>query len=359
MGRGSRSTVTMEDVAARAGVSRALVSIVLRDVPGASQESRDCVLRAAAELDYRPDHRARLLGSSRSGTLGVVYRLQGPFHAEVVEALYAAAAPGGWLLALEPTAPSRPESLAVQALLDYRCEAVLLVGSTLPRAAVAALAERLPVVVLARSLPGLGVDTVRTDDEAGARLAVEYLVGLGHQRVAHAHGGRAPGAAERRAGYRAAMRAAGLQPELVLGGLTDADGERAARDLLGDRGRTAVVAFNDPCAAGLLAAARANGTTVPDELSVVGYDDSAVAALSTVALTTVRQDAAALAAAALKLAAARVQNPEAPISETVIAPHLVVRRTTAPPAPRGDVTQGKGRGLSPVARALTTASART
>lgn len=328
MGAGTRTTVTMEDVAARAGVSRALVSIVMRGAPGASQASRDRVMRAAADLDYRPDHRARLLGSSRSRTVGVVYGLHGPFHAEVVEALYAAAHGGGWRLALEPVAPSRAESTAVQALLDYRCEAMILVGTTLPRAALVHLAERLPLVVVARRLTGRALDTVRTDDAAGARMAVAHLLALGHRRITHVHGGRAPGAAERRAGYRAAMRAAGLEPVLVEGGLNDADGERAAAEILRPAGPTAVLAFNDPCAAGLLAAARARGTGVPAGLSIVGYDDSAVAALSTVSLTTVRQDAAALATAALGRAIARVEDRALAPTDTVVPPHLVVRRTT-------------------------------
>lgn len=331
MARLGRPVVTMEDVAARAGVSRALVSIVLRGVPGASAESRTRVLQAAAELDYRPDHRARLLGSSRSRTVGVVYGLQHPFHAQVVEALYASAGPAGWLLALEPASPTRPESTAVQALLDYRCEAVVLLGPALPRAALAELASRLPVVVVARAVRGLPLDVVRTDDEVGARLAVDHLVALGHRRVAYAHGGRAPGAAERRAGYLAGVHAAGLEPELVVGGLGDEDGVRAGRALLRAGGPTGLLAFNDQCAAGVLAAARSNGIVVPDQLSLVGYDDSSVAALSTVALTTVRQDAAALAAAALERAAARVEDIADRTRETVIAPHLVVRRTTAAP----------------------------
>lgn len=333
MARPGRNVVTMEDVAARAGVSRALVSIVLRGVPGASPQSRTRVLQAAAELDYRRDHRARLLGSSRSRTVGVVYGLQHPFHSQVVEALYASAGAAGWLLALEPAAPTRSERTAVQALLDYRCEAVVLLGPVLPRAALAELAGRLPVVVVARAVRGLPVDVVRTDDQMGARLAVDHLVALGHRRVAYVHGGRAPGAAERRAGYLTGVQAAGLEPQLVVGGLGDEDGVRAGRALLGAGSPTGLLAFNDQCAAGVLAAARDHGVVVPDQLSVVGYDDSSVAALSTVALTTVRQDAAAIATAAIERAVARVEGTANRTRETVIAPHLVVRRTTgAPPA---------------------------
>ncbi len=321
----------MADVAARAGVSRALVSIVLRGAPGASPANRERVLRAAAELDYHPDHRARLLRSARTRTLGVVHALHRPFHAELVEALYGAVEGTGWRLALEPSVGSRPERAAVRALLDLRCEAVLLVGPALARADLAELAGRVPLVVMARSLRGVAADVVRTDDEAGARSAVEHLLSLGHERVAHLHGGRAPGAAERRRGVRAALAAAGLPVTLLPGGLTDADGVRAAPAVLAPGGPSAVLAFNDACAAGLLAAARAAGRDVPADLSVVGYDDSAVAALSTVALTTVGQDARALAHHAVARALARTEDAGLPPGEDVVAPRLVVRRTTAAP----------------------------
>jgi DNA-binding LacI/PurR family transcriptional regulator len=177
------------------------------------------------------------------------------------------------------------------------------------------------------------VDVVRTDDVAGARLAVEHLAGLGHETIAHVDGQRAPGTAERRRGYRHAMRDLGLasHTRLVAGGLTEEHGERAAAALLGDEPPTAVAAFNDHCAAGLIAAVRERGVRVPHDLSVVGYDDSHVAGLSTVALTTVAQDADALAAAALERAVSRVEDPSRRPSELVIAPRLVVRRTTAPP----------------------------
>ncbi|NIZ90462.1 LacI family DNA-binding transcriptional regulator [Kineococcus rubinsiae] len=328
--------VTIADVAALAGVSRALVSIVLRGVPGASPANREKVLRAAAELDYHPDQRARLLGAARSRTLGVVHDLRRAYQGEVVEALYASVLDGaaggdGWRLVLEPTGSRRPEAVALQALLDQRCEAVVLVGPTSAKAQLASLAARVPVVVLTRAVRGLDVDVVRTDDEAGARLATEHLLALGHTRIAHLHGGRAPGAAERRAGYGAALRRAGLAPELVAGGPTESDGESAAPRLLRPGGPTAVLAFNDACAVGLLAAARAGGAAVPRDLSIVGFDDSAAAALSAVALTTVGQDAAALAAHAVRRAVARAEDPRLPASETVVPPHLVARRTSAAP----------------------------
>jgi DNA-binding LacI/PurR family transcriptional regulator len=327
--------VTMADVAQRAGVSRALVSIVFRDVPGASPITRERVMLAAEDLGYRPDQRARLLGSNRSRTVGVTFGLHHEFHAEVVEGLYGAVDGSGYDLALGAVAPSRDERRAVQSLLDYRCEALILLGPTLSRASLEELAERLPVVVVARALRSRTVDVVRSDDVAGARLAVEHLTGLGHERITHVHGQRAPGAAERRRGYRDAMRAAGLdsQMRLVPGGLTDEDGEEAASLLLADTPPpTAVTAFNDHCAAGLMAAARAHGIVVPGRLSVVGYDDSRVASLSSVALTTIAQDGATLARSALDRALARTEDPGEVAGELVVPPRLVTRRTTASPA---------------------------
>jgi DNA-binding LacI/PurR family transcriptional regulator len=326
-------SVTMADVAERAGVSRALVSIVFRGVAGASQETRQRVMQAAEELDYRPDQRARLLGSNRSRTVGVVFGLRHEFHAEVVEALYHSVEDTAYDLALGATGPTRDERRAVQTLLDYRCEALVLIGSTLPRAGIEQLAERLPVVVMARALRARGVDVVRTDDVAGARLAVEHLAGLGHTSITHVDGGRAPGAAERRRGFRAAMRDLGLDAgaSVVPGGLTEEDGERVAAELLPPADATAVTAFNDHCAAGLLSAARASGVAVPGALSVVGYDDSHLAGLSSIALTTIAQDSTTLAASALELAVNRAEDRAGhpPSTEVVVPPRLVVRSTTA------------------------------
>ena len=330
-------SVTMADVAARAGVSRALVSIVFRGVPGASEASRERVMRAAAELGYRPDRRARLLGSSRSRTVGVVFGLQQEFHTEMVERLYEAVESTGLELALGATAPTRSEQTAVQRLLEFRCEALLLVGPAMPHRDLEELAGQVPVVVLARELRSDSCDVVRTDDELGARFAVEHLVALGHREIVHVDGQQAPGAAQRRRGYHAAMAAAGLEDRsrIVPGGLTDEDGERAARELLAGQvlaGRshpTAVAAFNDHCAAGLLAVTRQRGIAVPGELSVVGFDDSRIAGLSSIDLTTVAQDSATLAEEALGLALRRAEGSDEPAAEVVVPPRLVVRGTTA------------------------------
>jgi DNA-binding LacI/PurR family transcriptional regulator len=324
----------MADVAARAGVSRALVSIVFRNVEGASDATRARVLQAAEDLGYRPDQRARLLGSTRSRTIGVVFGLNHEFHGEMVEQLYRAAAGAGFDLALGAHAPSRPPRIAISSLLGFRCEALILIGPTQPRSELQALAERVPLVLVGRPARGLAVDVVRTDDTAGAALAVRHLLSLGHRDIAFADGGRAAGAAERRRGYRSAMVEAGLSStaRLAPGGLTEKDGEEAGRWLLAEGLPSAVLAFNDHCAAGLIAVCRAAGVQIPGDISVVGFDDSRIAALSTLSLTTVAQNVHALAEEAFRRALTRADGRAPDATQTVVEPQFVTRRTTAPPS---------------------------
>ncbi|RBY83613.1 LacI family transcriptional regulator [Geodermatophilus sp. TF02-6] len=322
---------TLADVAVRAGVSTALVSIVMRDAPGASAATRDRVRAAADEIGYRPDSRARLLRSSRSRLLGVVFGVQHTFHGDLVSGLYAAAERAGYELALSAVTPGRDERRAVGTLLQDRCEALVLLGPSSPTAALADLATRLPVVVVARSVRSAAVDVVRTADDEGIRLAVDHLLGLGHRDVVHVDGGQAPGAAERRRGYREALRAGGLTPRVVPGGLGEDDGAAAARALLVRTLPTAVTVFNDRCALGVLDVLRRAGRGVPEEVSVVGYDDSRIARLSSVDLTSVAQDVEQLTALAVQRALDRLDGRPVGRRELVVPPHLVVRSSTAPP----------------------------
>jgi DNA-binding LacI/PurR family transcriptional regulator len=325
------SRPTLEDVAARAGVSRALVSLVIRGAPGASDATRARVLKIADELRYRPDPRARLLARSRTRLLGVMFGAQHAFHADLLEGIYLAAEPAGYEIALSALTPSRGEERAVETLLDYRCEGLLLLGPQAPTARLAALARQLPVLVVARRVTDPSVLVVRTADDEGAALAVDHLVALGHREIVHVDGGRAPGAAERRRGYRAAMRRHDLPARLVPGGLTEESGARAARDLLVDRPPGAVVAFNDRCAVGIMGAFARAGVSVPDDVSLVGYDDDRLARLAHVNLTTVGQDVHALASLAVRRLVERLDRGSGGDHEDVVAPHLIVRGTTAPP----------------------------
>jgi DNA-binding LacI/PurR family transcriptional regulator len=323
----------LADVAARAGVSTAAVSIVIRGVAGASPATRERVLAAAEELGYRPDARARLLRSGRSRLLGVVFGVQHAFHGDLVSGLYQAADRIGYELALSATTPARDERRAVGSLLQDRCEALLLLGPQLPTTELAELATRLPVVVVARAVRDRAVDVVRTADDEGLHQAVDHLVGLGHRRIAHIDGGRAPGAAERRRGYRQAMQRHGLADEIrvVPGGLTEDDGAAAAGSLV-DGASSAVTVFNDRCATGVLDALRQAGRRVPDDVSVVGFDDSRLARLSHVDLTTIAQDTEEMTALAVARAVDRLDGTPVEQREQVIPPRLVVRSTTAAPA---------------------------
>src|SRR6478609_8896737 len=163
---------TLADVAAAAGVSVPLVSIVMRDVPGASALTRERVRQVAADLGYRPDQRARLLRQQRSRLLGVTFEVEQAFHGDLIEGIYAAAEPAGYDVVLSPIAPTRPETRAIDDILGDRCEAAILLGPRSSTRSLVALSARLPVVVVARSVRSSAVDCVRTDDVAGMNSAI-------------------------------------------------------------------------------------------------------------------------------------------------------------------------------------------
>ncbi|WAC56392.1 LacI family DNA-binding transcriptional regulator [Gordonia sp. SL306] len=322
--------LTLVDVAQAAGVSKALVSIVMRGVPGASDETRERVLRIADEMGYVPDQRARKLRQSSSRLLGVTFELREPFHGDLVEEIYREAAEAGYDVVISAVAPSRSEKTALDTVVRERCEAVIMLGSRLDDTALAAFSARLPVIVVAR---GTGVDSVgvvRSDDTAGIGLAVNHLVDLGHREILHVDGGDAPGAAERRAGFRDAMTSGGRigVPRIVQGGLGQIDGARAMRDVLDHGTRpTAVVAFNDDCATGVIDTIIRSGLRVPEDVSVVGYDDARLASSAQVPLTTISQDARELASDAVSGALAMIGGGATPA--IIRRPYLVVRGTTA------------------------------
>jgi DNA-binding LacI/PurR family transcriptional regulator len=325
----------LEDVAARVGMSPASVSMVLSGAPGPSAATRERVLEAAAELGYRPDRTASLLARRRTHLVGVQLQAGSVFHAELVEDLYEAAEGHGYDVVLSAVTRTRDERRATETLVDFRCEALILLGPVAPAAELAVLGRQLPVVVVGRRVPGGGVDVVRSADADGVGQAVDHLTGLGHTGIAYVDGGRGTIAADRRRGYRRAMHAHGLDGQLrVIGGdHTEAAGARAARLLL-DEGRplpSAVVAFNDHCAVGLLDTLTRAGVEVPGEVSVVGYDDSGLSRLAHVNLTTVNQDARRQAEHAVAAAVERLDGGRTTPREVVLAPHLVVRGTTGPP----------------------------
>jgi DNA-binding LacI/PurR family transcriptional regulator len=334
---------TIIDVAARAGVSKSLVSLVLqgKGPPLVSEERRALVLDAVTELGYRPNTMARGLVQRRTGLVGVlVSDLRNPFFADLAESVDAEAARRGYraVLAAGHRDAAR-EQLVVNDFLESRVEALVLLSPALSAAAITRAVEGVPVVVEGRpTFRSARVDLVGTDDALGAELAVRHLVELGHQRIAHI-AGTALGAAARRKGYQRAMRIhrCGQHIQVVDCDETDSGGYEAAQRLLGGPERpTAVFAVNDVVALSVLAAAEDLDIAVPERLSVVGFDDIYLAGLRGVGLTTVAQPVGQIAKSMVGALLERIEgaNQTRPGVRTWLPPALTVRHTTGP-APAG------------------------
>ncbi len=328
---GSDRQPTMGDVARVAGVSRALVSIVFRNAPGASAQTRDRVLEVARDLGYQPHTAAQGLRRGRSNQLGVAFTPRHPFEVEILEGMYPAAEALGYRLVLSAMTPTRRVETAVEELIGYRSEALILVGLELEDPEALGSALRVPVVRISRH-PDSRSDVVRSDDEKGTRDAVDFLVGLGHRRIVHVDGGSMPGADDRRGGYLDSMRRHGLGDlaRVIPGDYTEESGARAATTLLAEPSLpTAVITGNDWCAFGVLSTFARAGVAVPDQVSVVGYDDSRLAQLPFVQLSSVRQDAAMMGEMAVRAAAERLDGRRATPREIILEPRFVPRSTTA------------------------------
>jgi len=324
----------MEDVARDAGVSRALVSLVMRESPKVSDERRARVLEAAERLGYRPNAMARSLASRRTRTIGVLLNdLQNPFFAEMTEGIFEAADELAYRL-LIGTGRRQPagERRAVDSFFEHRSDGLLLVSPRLPLTQILAIGRTTPTVVVARPLRATHVDSITNDDLAGAALAVRHLAGLGHRRIAHIDGGRGAGAAPRRTGYVREMQRLGLEPHLVPGEFTEAAGVRAA-ELLLQAGElpTAVFAANDLVAAGALDRFEDAGLRIPADISIIGYDNTFLAALHHMSLTTIDQPRPEIGRLALRTLVERIDGGRSQAVHHRVEPSLVVRATTAPP----------------------------
>lgn len=322
----------LDDVAVLAGVSTATVSLVLRDRPGPSRDTRERVLTAAEALGYRADQSASLLARRRTHLLGVSMSLTNPFHAELVEDIHLAAFGRGYDVVVSPLTGVRDERQTALRLVDQRCEALILLGPSLTRRELETLAGHTPVVVVGRRLTAQGVAVVRAADDRGVAAAVRHLTDLGHRRVGYVDGPRGAIATLRREGFRRAMRQVVGEVDLVVvsGGDTELAGMEASLPH-GAGAPTAYVCFNDRCALGVVDQLRGVGLDVPRDVSVVGFDDSPVARLRTVSLTTVSQSPVTMAAAAVDAAVDLVDGgAHGSRPDVVLEPPLVVRTSSGP-----------------------------
>jgi DNA-binding LacI/PurR family transcriptional regulator len=330
---------TIIDVAKLAGVSKSAVSRVIRGESSVSPSSRTAVIAAAEELGYRANAMARSLVQRRTYNVGVmVSDLHNIFFAEVLDGLYAAAAERGYR-ALITTGNRDPvaEERAVEQLLELRADGVVLAGARLGADVVAAAARSVPIALVGSDLRLPDVDVVVDDDFEGARLAVKHLVELGHRDIALIDGGQGAGAAERRAGYEATMRRAGLAAQIRIepADFTEEGGYDGARRLLGHGRRpTAIFASNDQSAVGALNAIQEADLDVPRDISLMGYDNTALAALGHISLTTIHQPRRQIGEMAMTAVLRRIERAGLKAQRHVLAPRLVVRATTAKPPGR-------------------------
>lgn len=330
---------TIVDVAERAGVSKSLVSLVMSGSPRVGEESRRAVMQAATELGYRPNAIARSLVRQSSAVLGCVLSdLHNPFFADVADGIEEAAVKGGYraILSAGFLDPER-EAAAMETLLQLQADGLILLGPMMELSRIETAARQVPLVVVGLKTRVRTLDSVRNDDEAGAASVVDHLVELGHRRIAHVHAGSMGGAAGRRQGYEKAMVRHGLGAHVrsVRGAFTEAGGALAMRRIIesGDL-PTAVFVANDLSAMGALEALAEAGLSVPDDVSLVGYDDIITSHSARVALTTVAQPSMAMGRAATELLIERLTSDRTEARHLVLAPRLVVRGSTAPPAAR-------------------------
>ncbi|CAI6082935.1 HTH-type transcriptional repressor CytR [Cohnella sp. JJ-181] len=323
-------------------MSVATVSKVLNDYTTVSRATREKVLALVAEMQFRPNEAARSLVGRRSMTIGILLTtgLSNPFFVHLLGGIDEALKERGYDLIYLAQLSAHPEYNFVQHCRSRNVEGVLAFGFQLGELdADKLVASGIPTLFIDLNLTGERAGYVSSDNKEAVQGAVRYLHELGHRRIAYVAGLPGSYVGERRlAGYREGMAAAGLIPrpdDIVVGDFTQETGYRAMRQLLALAERpTAVVCGSDKAAIGALQAAREAGVAVPDELSVVGFDDIDEARVVHPPLTTVRQDMPALGRLAVELLDRLIAEPGSPAPSVIVPTTLVVRGTTGA-APMG------------------------
>jgi LacI family transcriptional regulator len=329
---------TLQDVASEAGVSFSAVSKVIRGASGVSPQMRERVTAAIEKLGYRPHAAARAM-RGKSYTVGVmIVEMESPFQPEVVRGVTdeLETTPYQEVVIAGGLSPER-QKRSIEALIDRQVDGLIVVAPWMEAEWLEELGGKIPTVVVARHGTAATFDTVVDDEYQGARLMVDHLVELGHKRIVHTSmpsGGLEPfvlSHTARRYGYEQAMLRHGLTPDIVDTSYSEAGGYEAAIQALSSENRpSAIFAGADIAALGVLRAAEERGLKVPEDLTVVGYDNIYVSAIGRIALTTVDQSGQLTGGNSARLLLERIQGRTQP-AHYVLAPQLVRRQTSGPP----------------------------
>ncbi|AEF21711.1 MULTISPECIES: LacI family DNA-binding transcriptional regulator [Pseudomonas] len=326
---------TIKDVAARAGISYTTVSHVVNGTRPVSDQVRSKVEAAIAELGYVPSGVARSLRVRATGTLGLLLpNASNPYFAELARGIEDHAERNGYSVILCNSDDDIDKQLRyLRVLLERRIDGLIVATVASDAAFAQALAAlRVPLVLVDRSLEGVSADQLRVDHEQGAYLATRHLLELGHRRIVCIGGPASTQVVQLRAGgYRRALDEAGIEAQAVVDcAFTSPAGHAAAQVLLaGEQRPTAIFAGNDMIALGVLRAAAERGLQVPQQLSVVGFDDIEVSRYLHPALTTVGQRIGQLGEQAAERLLARIRKPGLVAEQRLIEPTLMLRESTA------------------------------
>lgn len=327
-------SITIRDVAQRAGVSVTTVSRALNGTGPVSDETRQRVEAASAALRYMPHGTARSLITRRTEVFGVVLPdLFGEFFSEVIRGMDPLAQQSGYHLLLSSSHAEQGEiEFALGAMRGRVDGLVVMSPNASARALAASLPADVPVVLLNCDAAGENFHAINVDNFGGAREMVRHLVGLGHRRIGMVRGVEGNfDARERVRGYRAALAEAGLEGAdgrwEAQGDFTEAGGYRAALELIRrDDAPTAVFCANDSMAVGAMSALRESDVRVPEDVAVAGFDDIPIGRYLSPSLSSVRVDVNRLGARAVELLCHAIAG-DAPPAQELLETRLVVRRS--------------------------------
>lgn len=331
---------TISDVAALAGVSKGAVSFALNGRPGVSSHTRDRIREAANELGFTASHTARSLSTRRSGNLGIVLARRpemlraDPFFPSFIAGVESLLAPSGQSLMLRFVEPDTEADAYTELARAKRTDGVFVADLRVDDPRPALLTElQLPYVSLNRPTGASSGPAICLDDTAGIRAAVQHLIDLGHRRIAHAAGpAEYLHANRRRDEWSAVLKEAGLQPgPVVQSDFTAAGGVRATEQLLDlAEPPSAILYASDLMAIAGMSAAHRRGLRIPDDLSVIGYDDAELSEHLHPPLTTVRTNAFGWGSAAAAALLALLEDPAAQQDVHLPPPEFIVRESTGP-----------------------------